>query len=186
MVCVHVCYALSVASARIKWENLTCWRRLCVDGLSHRILLHFTWTCFLFLCRAIAFNTILHESFTTRQHSTVDSLLCILVRFFFLPLIYQVHITSTVLFRFMFLFCCTFFPILLPFFSAILRIYRLNNIDTYYHFCGHWEFFSAWILSLIKMKIFLGNFLQRFFFLGTLKSLVILFKIYANKWNLPD
>lgn len=62
---------------------------------------------------------------------------------FFLPLIYQVHITSTVLFRFMFLFCCTFFPILSPFFSAILRIYRLNNIDTYYHFCGHWEFFCA-------------------------------------------
>lgn len=51
-----------------------------------------------------------------------------------------------------------------PFFSAILRIYRLNNIDTYYHFCGHWEFFCAWILSLIKMKIFLGKFFAKIFF----------------------
>lgn len=78
----------------------------------------------------------------TRQHSTVDSLLCISVRFFFLPLIYQVHITSTVLFRFMFLFCCTFFP----FFRRFFRPF--------------YEFIDLTTLTHITIFVVIGNFLS--------------------------
>lgn len=143
---------------RIEWENLTCWRRLCVDGLSHRILLHFTWTWFLFLCVALLLLTrfsmnLLHE----RQIQLLIQLLCISVWFFLfaccnLPSTYHKH--RFIQFFFSVYVLLRFFPLSFIGFFSYSAIYRVCNIDTHYRFCGHWEFY-AWKLQIEWMVYFM-------------------------------